>query len=699
MNVHGSVVVPSGKTLTINNNAVISFADSRRIGYTTNIVVQPGGTLNVMSGALLTNIGPCGDGMWDGIKALGNTNLAQSPTNQATVQVTSGATIENAFVAVLAANADINDPVNSTATQRGARVICTNATFKNNIYDVVLRPYTTADGSTVTKFHECDFLTTSALNYTDRTPKIHLYANTYPRLNIKGCTFDGTHPGLVGSNVAARGKGIESFDTDLRIAPMNGRNPTFLSLESGCFASNAANAKTVRIDWGQFTNCGHGLGILFANPAHVTNCDFKEPDLDMVGQGLGAPVYGTYLEKTLTILFEHNSYWAAGVEGMEPPYGNPLVGSTFNAIGENSNRFFDNKYYGFKANNGAQYSAAVTIQGDNDGPGLGDGLQFKCNQFSFSPPGGDDDYDLAFTGPGVSVGDRQGGNTDAQAPAGNTFLMNCAGEAHMKVDDVPSNTGLYFQYWHHTWTSTAQVVPTCLTNPPLVPYSTAVPPFSPTPGTINMDANLQFNRAIACGGGAMMLMASGGQNAANAVSNAASERTTLKAVYDNWTDGGNTEGLADYVRNLANTSYQVRNQLMLVAPKVSSDVWKLVFYREVPMNSWHLAQALIANSPLEPEVYRMMEESELTAYYKQLVANEQGGMNMQTIMESELAYWESEQSQALFVYSALALEEDATVTIADAISPAPTISRWQVVTRRYICCAWPQEITLRRAQR
>jgi len=596
---------------------------------------------------------------------LGTTNQQQTLPHQSEVQVTSGATIENAFVAVLAANADINDPVNSPATQRGARVICTNATFKNNIYDVVLRPYGCgqtagcANDFTVTKFHNCDFLTTGPLNYADRTPKTHLYVNAYPRTWVRGCTFDGTHAGLDDANVAAWGKGIESFNTDLRIDPLNGENPHFNSLQSACFATNAPSAKTVRVNGAFFDGNGHSLGIVSAGTAHVVNCDFKEPDLDMVGQGLGAPVYGTYLDGTPTILFEKNAFWNAGT-GDPLPYDNPNVGSTFKDIGGNSNRFFDNTYYGFRGGGGgALFSAATTIQGDNDGDGIGDGLQFKCNQFSFQGPGGNDDFDLAFTGPGVSVGDRQGANTDAQAPAGNTFLLNCTSEAHMKVDDVPNNTTLYFQYYHHAPTGGVQLVPTCLTNPPLIPSGL---------GTINQPTLFSFNREQACGSGAMMMMASGGPNAANIAANAASERSTLREVYNDWTDGGNTEGLADFVRNPVNSSYQVRNQLMLVAPKVSSEVWKLVFERLADMNPWHMAQALIANSPLEPEVYRMMEESELTPYYKQLVANEQEGINMQTIMESELAHWEAEMVQALMVYAALALEEEPAVTFAEAIA-------------------------------
>lgn len=88
----------------------------------------------------------------------------------------------------------------------------------------------------------------------------------------------------------------------------------------------------------------------------------------------------------------------------------------------------------------------------------------------------------------------------------------------------------------------------------------------------------------------------------------------FKDVYTNWKDGGDTEGLVDYVKDPAHTSYEVRNQLMLVAPKASKEAWVEAFAREPAMNSWHLAQALLANSPLEPAVMNMMKDSHLTPF-------------------------------------------------------------------------------------
>lgn len=43
------------------------------------------------------------------------------------------------------------------------------------------------------------------------------------------------------------------------------------------------------------------------------------------------------------------------------------------------------------------------------------------------------------------------------------------------------------------------------------------------------------------------------------------------------------------------------------------------------MNPWHLAQALLANSPLEAKVLVMMDEYGLAPFYKELVLEGQGG--------------------------------------------------------------------------
>lgn len=585
--------------------------------------------------------------MWDGIKALG-TGSGVSSTANGQVNFNSG-TIENAFTGIL--NFDV-DPTNPIAAPgpggaKGMRIRCDGGTFRNNVHGVVLRSLSNSNANTTqpfTRFTDVEFVTDAVLNYPNLTPVVHLYSNTHSRLNIKGCAFRGD-PSITGdADVAGWGRGIESYNTELRIEPSTNLTPLFVGLRSGCFADNPGG-KMVRVRSAAFRGCGHGLGIVGADQAQVTECDWKEPDLDMVGQGLGGPVYGTFLEETAVILFENNSFWTEGLN-----YDYACVGSTFLNLGAVSNVFNNNMYDEFDcANCTGVESVGVTIQGTNSDAGLtpGAGIKFRCNQFSSTYFNA---YDMAFTGGNVTVDPEQGTISPTVDPAGNTFALNCTGEQHMYNDGGATGINV-FQYVHHAPQPGVELVPTCLSAPlsPGINTNSGVP-YTDCAGPQNM----------------MMMMSPGDQSAA--AENAANEHALLKAVYEDWTDGGDTDGLEDYVQNGANSSYDVRNQLMLVAPKVSSKVWALVFERNPALNPWHLAQALIANSPLEPEVLAMMDQSGLSAYYRQLVNNEQNGISMHSIYQSELGYWLGEQSKAVFAYSGSAFDETPAVTFAEAIA-------------------------------
>lgn len=128
---------------------------------------------------------------------------------------------------------------------------------------------------------------------------------------------------------------------------------------------------------------------------------------------------------------------------------------------------------------------------------------------------------------------------------------------------------------------------------------------------------------------------------------AEAEFEVLKEVYEGWRNGGDTEGLVAFVKDPLNDSYTVRNRLMLVAPKVDKEVWTEVFARGTTLNAWHVAQALLANSPLEPAVISMMERAELAPFYQDLVRNNQNGVNMHSIYKSELAHFYGTKAKAI----------------------------------------------------
>ena len=92
------------------------------------------------------------------------------------------------------------------------------------------------------------------------------------------------------------------------------------------------------------------------------------------------------------------------------------------------------------------------------------------------------------------------------------------------------------------------------------------------------------------------------------------------------------------------------------------------FKRNPVMNSWHLAQALLANSPLEPAVIKMMNESNLTDFYKELVENGQnGGVSMHSIYQSEIDHLYTEKSRSICGATANVLFGQATRINANSI--------------------------------
>ena len=79
--IHGRIVIPAGKQLTING-ATVHFADSRQLDRPTGIIVAPQGKLLVNNNATLTSLSTCPNSMWDGIQVLGDPAAVQSPSIQ-----------------------------------------------------------------------------------------------------------------------------------------------------------------------------------------------------------------------------------------------------------------------------------------------------------------------------------------------------------------------------------------------------------------------------------------------------------------------------------------------------------------------------------------------------------------------------------------------------------------------------------------
>lgn len=177
--VKASIIIPFGKTLTINgtrtidglsSSTIIEFADSRKTGVRTNIIVEYGGQL-IINGAMLTSLASCAstNSKWDGILVEGQPTLNQiTRANQGYVHL-NDAIVENALNAISTSSYyfTLNLGASILWDKTGGGIIKANNTifrknkrhiefmaYKNNLY---VNATTTAEYSNVSSFYNCSF--------------------------------------------------------------------------------------------------------------------------------------------------------------------------------------------------------------------------------------------------------------------------------------------------------------------------------------------------------------------------------------------------------------------------------------------------------------------------------------------------------------------------------------------------------------
>lgn len=302
--------------------------------------------------------------------------------------------------------------------------------------------------------------------------------------------------------------------------------------------------------------------------------------------------------------------------------------------------------------------------GTNRGTDPASGIHFRCNQYSNT---GVNDHDVAFTSSTATIGRFQGSNDLPTTLAANTFAnydeacgdgTNDNAERHLYVhpDAVTSVGQNIFEYWHHQDVAGTEYRPHCDSDPILVDVSPvddwikeSTYDYTPDACPVDLSRDQEITDVLAD---------------LEAVGN---ELEELAEVYADWSDGGDYPGLKDFILDPANSSYAVRNELMIVAPKVSHASWEHAFFRTPALDPWHLAQALIANSPLMSETQMLVDSNLVNPYYKQLVSDAQdGSISMHTIYQSEMSQLYGRTSRA--ACDAVRLAQGDTELIDDAIA-------------------------------
>jgi hypothetical protein len=277
-NLGQDVRVAAGATLTITNT--VNFAPN------TALIIEPGAQV-IVDGGLLHN--SCGK-EWKGVQVLGNSNLAQNPTNQGYFELRNGGVIDNAAIGILVG--DLSDltkgggvvKIKGTQAQPGGIVRdCRPA--------IQFRPYTQISNMNYETRNRSQFIhavfefTDGALQPEQGTEEL-IKLDGVRGITFQACAFRNTIADV--PETALLGHGIHAYGSRFVVTsacPTPGtpcteaeRVPSsFTGLDHGVHALGAPTNSMFTVENSSFFNtiCG-----VYANG--ITGCTIRKNDFEMV---------------------------------------------------------------------------------------------------------------------------------------------------------------------------------------------------------------------------------------------------------------------------------------------------------------------------------------------------------------------------------------------------------------------------------
>lgn len=369
----GLVKISAGNRLTISGSStVIQFADSKKTGIKTGIVVEPGGLLEIIDGAKLTALESCEGSMWDGITLLGNSSAVQSTAYQGKVYMRGEAVIEYARAAIYTGVKTIETFYyrgKTRTTKTGGIIDVQHAIFKDNYQSVVINAYSNPASPTYySVISDNEFLTTDYMRdpeYVDELQNRIGQKDFISLSFIKSPTFENnSFTGASSIEVFNRGTAINSFTSAL-----NATNNTFNDLTYGVYSSSINTLKgSSNINTNTFTNVRKGIMVLTSAYQNINNNDFVIPGyaFDIENPTVPALKYETWgvkLENSNSFNVSGNSYNAYDEVDLNSAWGS-IVNNSMAIGGIIENDTYQNIAYG--------------TQSEKANPNL----SIKCNTYS-----------------------------------------------------------------------------------------------------------------------------------------------------------------------------------------------------------------------------------------------------------------------------------------------------------------------------
>lgn len=632
-----NIHVPSGITMMVKGE--LHFA----AGY--GIKVSPGGKL-VVDGGTIT--GAC-DTIWRGIEVHGIPNAPQTASIQGMVELKNGARIEHAEIAVCAGLHGSGKLGNG-----GGIVRCTASFLYNNVKDFVFHPYTGGvifPGGLNTSYIRNSELVTDEQLPGNLSPKVHIEMHRTYGINISGNRI--SNDDWENYDPQYRGMGILSNTATYQVVPacIPGITPgsctgyiwnEFTNLYLGIEAYSYSLAYPFFVQEAWFENNVGGIAMSGVYGASVTRSEFRVPG-NISLPNPDASAFGIHLFGCAGFEIEENDL-------VVNPTGTELTSGIAIRESVGSNRIYNNSV--------ERFTVAVNVMGKNAGEDFSEGLQILCNELGKQTAPNIycialTDFEMDYNDGEPTMAATQGmmpiDLDDVTAPAGNTFSYNSDPSAYDYFAEPDANSVIYFS---HSETQNYNVVPLTIEgdlNVQLPNYNVEFDPGNSCPSEVNYTISKPY-----------------------IISKILSLDSLIADEWDVYmerVDNGSTTDLIDFIRDPDNTSIQVRNELMLSPTEISNQVWSEAINRNPAMNPWHLAQALIAGSPLNKQVITMMENAGIDQYYIDLVEeNQPGGVTQKMIMESEIAYFNLQRQHTYAHLARAFFAGDSTIVSAEVLS-------------------------------
>lgn len=622
-----AIRVQSGNTLTLEEGLELRFGPNGKI------VVEAGAKL-IIDGAYL---GSACDEMWKGIEVLGNPNLNQiNSANQGEVRIMNGGTIEHALVGVSLGILNANGTPNLSTTGGFVRGF-SGATFLNCKQAVRAFDYQSPNGApNRTAFENSMFEISEALP-NDLLPGYQVFLKGVHGVKIANSTF-----------INSRTDDFPILDAGTAIAATNSGfrvlSSSFENLKLG-IRVKSLGFDDIKISQSTFVGNLGGVSLSYSGLAEVVENTFVVSDPSNLTWPTGMSAtepYGLYLGGSTGYEVEENLFYSSNIH--------KNVGVAIRNSGNNFNRIgFNNQFHTLEA--------GALVMGDNrydpaEGSSQATGLIFRCNDFGVEVEPEvyiDLNYSIALTNEG-EVSMHQGVITAEVPGAGNRFYPLCQPASTDREFYVDETTPV-LSYVNYIPFAQPETRPDCNTGLPYMGVTASIIPF-------NKDVHCPSD--LSSGGILVEFRERYYQNK--------SIYSTLLEVYKDTVNGGDTQFLLDLIEDEFVSSFELRNELLLASPRVTDRVLIAAIERDPTMNPWHIAQVLLANSPLPQNVLTALYRTDFDDYYKELVEDGQnGGISNTLIMESELSYFDGLKETARLDFVRQAFRQDSTLALNDSI--------------------------------